>query len=210
MPGRTDDPSSPIRIEVIMDGKPLELPVRIKGSLTAIRSYLESLALQHGRVVSFFTVDGIVINIIEESIEIKGMHRVKADTICFDELTRQLISTSCDRLKQLHVIAESAITQVLINDWPEVQKLWERWQPDFKSPILVVNFLRELCGVRLDELSSCNQTLGQHLTFFNPLIDEVEAVVAAKNILQFSNLLEERYAPWLQQLSVFLRQLEEK
>jgi hypothetical protein len=52
--------------------------------------------------------------------------------------------------------------------------------------------------------------LGQHLTFFNPLIDEVEAVVAAKNILQFSNLLEERYAPWLQQLSVFLRQLEEK
>ena len=193
-----------------MDGKPLELPEHTKGSLTAIRSYLESLALQHGRVVSFFTVDGVVINIIEESVEIKGMHRVKADTISFDELTRQLISTSCDRLKQLHVIAESAITQVLINDWPEVQKLWEKWQADFKSPILVVSFLRELCGVRLDELSCCNQTLGQHLTFFNTLIDEVEAVVATKNILQFSNLLEDRYAPWLQQLSVFLRQLEAK
>ena len=210
MSGRTDDLSSPIRIEVIMDGKPLELPEHIKGSLTAIRSYLESLALQHGRVVSFFTVDGVIINIIEESIEIKGMQRVKADTISFDELTRQLISTSCDRLKQLHVIAESAITQVLINDWPEVQKLWEKWQPDFKSPILVVSFLRELCGVRLDELSCCNQTLGRHLTFFNPLIDDVEAVVATKNILQFSNLLEERYAPWLRQLSVFLRQLDEK
>jgi hypothetical protein len=105
-----------------MDGKPLELPEHIKGSLTAIRSYLESLALQHGRVVSFFTVDGIVINIIEESIEIKGMHRVKADTICFDELTRQLISTSCDRLKHLHVIAKAQPPEP-INDWPEVQGL---------------------------------------------------------------------------------------
>ena len=103
MSGRTDDLSSPIRIEVIMDGKPLELPEHVNGSLTAIRSYLESLALQHGRVVSFFTVDGVIINIIEESIEIKGMQRVKADTISFDELTRQLISTSCDRLKQLHL-----------------------------------------------------------------------------------------------------------
>ena len=210
MSGRTDGLSSPIRIKVVMDGKPLELPEHIEGSLTAIRSYLESLALQHGRVVSFFTVDGVIINIIEESIEIKGMQRVKADTISFDELTRQLISTSCDRLKQLHVAAESVITQVLINDWPEVQKLWEKWQPDFKSPILVVSFLRELCGVRLDELSCCNQTLGQHLTFFNPLVNDVEAVVATKNILQFSNLLENRYAPWLQQLSVFLRQLEAK
>jgi hypothetical protein len=210
MSGRTDDLSSPIRIEVIMDGKPLELPDHIKGSLTAIRSYLESLALQHGRVVSFFTVGGIIINILEESFENKGMQRVKADTISFDELTRQLISTACDRLKHLQVTAEYAITQILINDWPEVQKLWERWQPDFKSPILVVNFLRELCGVRLDELSCSNQTLGQHLTFFRPLLDEVEAVVATKNILGFSNFLEERYAPWLQQLSVFLRQLEEK
>jgi hypothetical protein len=136
------------------------------------------------------------------------MQRVKANTISFDELTRQLISISCDRLKQLHVVAESAITQVLINDWPEVQKLWEKWQPDFESPILIVSFLRELCGVRLDELSCCNKTLGQHLTFFHPLIDEVEAVVAAGNILGFSNLLEERYGPWLQQLSVFLRQLD--
>jgi len=210
MSGRTDDLSSPIRIEVIMDGKPLELPEHVNGSLTAIRSYLESLALQRGRVMSFFSVDGIIINTIEDSPEIKNMQRVKADTIGYDELTRQLISTACDRLKHLHVAAERAITQILINDWPEVQALWERWQLDFKSPILVVNFLRELCGVRLDELSCCNQTLGQHLTFFNPLIDEVEAVVATKNILQFSNLLEDRYAPWLQQLSVFLRQLEEK
>jgi len=193
-----------------MDGKPLELPEHTKGSLTAIRSYLESLALQGCRVVSFFSVDGIIINSIEDSLEIKKMRRVKADTIGYDELTRQLISTACDRLKNLHVAAESAITQILINDWPEVQALWERWQPDFKSPILVVNFLRELCGVRLDELRCCNQTLGQHLTFFNPLINDVEAVVATKNILQFSNLLENRYAPWLQQLSVFLRQLEEK
>ncbi|MEO8428096.1 MAG: hypothetical protein ABI651_13380 [Verrucomicrobiota bacterium] len=210
MSGRTDDLSSPIRIEVMMDGKPLELPEHVRGSLTAIRSYLESLALQHGRVVSFFTVDAIIINIMEESSEIRGMQRVNADTISFDELTRQLISTACDRLKHLHATAEGIITQVLINDWPEVQKLWESWQPDFKSPILVVNFLRELCGVRLDELRCCNQSLGQHLTFFNALIDELEAVVATKNILEFSNFLEERYAPWLQRLSVFLRQLEER
>src|SRR5437016_6135113 len=129
---RTDDLSPPIRIEVIMDGKPLELPEHIKRSLTAIRCYLESLALQHGRVVSFITVDGIIINTIEDSLQIKGMQCVKADTVGFDELTRQLISTACDRLKDLHVTVESAITQILINDWPEVQTLWEKWQPDFK------------------------------------------------------------------------------
>ena len=207
---RTEDLGPPIRIEVIMDGKPLELPEHIKRSLTAIRSYLESLALQHGRVVSFFTVDGIIINTIEDSLQIKAMQCVKADTVGFDELTRQLISTACDRLKDLHVTAENAITQILINEWPEVQTLWEKWQPDFKSPILVVNFLRELCGARLDELCCCNKTLGQHLAFFNPLVDEIEAVVATRNILELSNSLEERYAPWLQQLSVFLHQLEEK
>src|SRR6476659_7950359 len=98
MSGRTDDLSSPIRIEVVMDGKPLELPEHIKGSLKSIRSYLESFALQHGRVVSFFTVDEIIISTIEDSVEIKGMQRVKADTVGFDELTRQLISTACARL----------------------------------------------------------------------------------------------------------------
>src|SRR5438876_3989500 len=102
MSGRTEDLSSPIRIEVIMDGKPIELPEHIKGSLTAIRSYLESLALQHDRVVSLFIVDGINVSTIEESLEIKGMQRVNADTIGLDELTRQLISTACDRLKHLH------------------------------------------------------------------------------------------------------------
>ncbi len=193
-----------------MDGKPLKLPDHIKGSLMAIRAYLESLALQKGRVVSFFTVDGLIINLCDEPIETKGLTRVNADTIGFDELTQQLISAACERLKYLHVTVESAITHVLINDWPEVQKLWESWRPDFKSPILVVNFLRELCGVRLDELSCCNATLAQHLTFFNSIIDEVEAVVVAKNTLEFSNFLEERYAPWLQQLSIFLGQLEGK
>ena len=64
--------------------------------------------------------------------------------------------------------------------------------------------------MRLDELSCSNRTLGQHLIFFHLLIDEIEAVVAAENKLDLSNFLEERYAPWLQQLSVFLRQLEEK
>ena len=45
------------RLEVMLDGQPVGLPPQ-RRSLTAIRFYLESLALEQQRIIWLFSVDG--------------------------------------------------------------------------------------------------------------------------------------------------------
>ena len=46
------------QVEVLLDGQPIRLPSE-RVTLNAIRSYLETLALEYQRVITSFTVDGI-------------------------------------------------------------------------------------------------------------------------------------------------------
>jgi hypothetical protein len=208
MSGQAPDLNTPLRIEVLIDGKRLEIPDASRKSWPAIRTYLEMWALNQGRVVSFFTLEGVVIHIQKDEVEFKTVERVQADTITFNDLSQQLLSAACERIKQLKARVETAAVRVLINDWPAVETLWNEWAAEFKSPILIVNFLRDLCGKRLDELGFEGQSLAQHLALFDPIWNEVSAVYGRRDTLELSNVLEYRYLPSLHQLHVYLGQLD--
>jgi hypothetical protein len=210
MPGKGNGSNLPRAIQVLLDGRELKLPGHVRGSLPAIRSYLELLALQQERVVSVLSVDGHPVRFQVDLTELREFQRVQAQTISFAELSQQLIETAHAQVGALQTQVEAAAMQVLINDWPAVEKLWQEWAPAFLSPILIIKSLRDLCGTRIEELSLRRQTLAEHLAEFGPLWKRIEQTFEKRDILELSNALEQLLGPWLERLSDYLAKLNER
>ena len=209
MSGKTEEFGSLLPVLVTLDGKTLEVPQHVQDSLPAIRSYLELMALEQQRVVSVLSVDGQLVNLQCPRLEPAHFHRIQAQTISFTDLSRQLIATAHAQVRLLQTRVEAAAMQVLINDWPAVNRLWQEWVPEFMSPVLIIKSLRELCGVRLDELSIEDQQLSDHLAQFSPMWEHIERIFEQQDTIELSNALEQRLGPWLDRLAVFLEKLDE-
>jgi len=210
MLGKGKNLNLPRAIQVILDGRELQVPEQARNSFPAIRSYLEALALRQERVLAVLYVDGYPVRVEVEFAEPCDFQRVQAQTISFAELSRQLIETASAQVGELQNQVEAAAMQVMINDWPAVEKLWRDWVPAFLSPILIVKSLRDLCGSRIDELRIGRKTLAEHLAEFGPLWKRIERTFEQRDVLELSNALEQLLGPWLEGLRNFLVKLNEK
>ena len=209
MLGKGNSLNLPRAIQVILDGRELRIPDHIRDSLPAIRSYLELLAIQQERVLWDLSVDGTPVHSQADFRTLTDFQRIQAQTVTFTELTRQLIDTAQAQVRALQNRVEAAAMQVLINDWPAVEKLWQQWAPEFLSPILIIKSLRDLCGARMDELTLGHQTLAEHLAKFGPLWTRTEQAFERRDILDLSNAMDQLLGPWLAELSAFLAKLNE-
>ncbi|HAV61844.1 MAG TPA: hypothetical protein DCY13_05725 [Verrucomicrobiales bacterium] len=209
---QTQEKFPDLRIE--LDGRDVDLPRQMANSLVAIRAYLEFLALQQRRVLSGFTVDGIEIRQLREEAPAGGFRHIRADTITFEQLSHRLIETACRQLHYLAAQIEESTLRVLISDWRPIHNQWQEWQPQFRTPLISLGFLRELWGPAVDTIRIGGQTLAEHLDGLNPMLCEADALLMATELhwseddaIALSGLFEERLVPWIRMLEVYLLKL---
>lgn len=207
-------PSQPL-MQVELDGQAVSLPRQIESSLVAIRAYLEFLALQRRRVLSGFVVDGIEVRQIQGDAPVQGYRRIEADTITFEQLSHRLIQTACRQLDLLSGQMTDAALRIVISEREQILACWREWQPQFRSPLVSLGFLRELWGEAVDEVVVGGIPLTQHLDELNPLLCEIDAVFLAtehqwtdEDAIALSSVFEESLVPWMKVLEVYLLKLQ--
>lgn len=126
-----------------------------------------------------------------------------------EQLSRGLRRALHAQFAAVHRRIEAAQWLVLINDWPEVERLWSGLAADLRTPVLELNFLAELVRPRLHEIRVDGHALGDVLDHLNLLQAEIETVLAKRsNLLEMSNLLDYQVAPQVIRLQRFLERLE--
>ncbi len=210
-----ETPQSQPLMRVELDGQAVDLPGQIASSLVAVRAYLEFLALQRRRVLSGFIVDGVEVRQIQSDAPVDGYRHVAGDTITFEQLSQRLINTACRQLEHLANQLEAAALRILISDRHQILAQWRGWQPQFRTPLVSLGFLRELWGEAVDSMVLGGGSLAQHLEELNPMLCEVDAAFLAtehdwvdEDAIALSTIIEDRLVPWLKLLEAYLMKLQ--
>src|SRR5262245_56546045 len=136
---------SPGEIEVRLDGTSVEMPPE-RRSFSAIRSYLESLALQQQRILCSLCVDGEPVTLTQPRMTSKPFARVDGETMSLSEVPIQLIKAAQQQTAAARAKVQSAVALVLINDSVRARELWWNLATALKEPLLTLSLLPDTLG----------------------------------------------------------------
>jgi hypothetical protein len=187
-------------IEITLDGLPVSPPLEFR-SLSAIRCYLEALALEKQRILCSLRVDDEPMNLALPLISEKGFYRVSAGTIPLEERSLLLLKTALQQADQARACVETAITLVLINEGCVARELWWNLAKQLKEPVLTLSLLPDdACGPA-NGRASLTQLRKWQLEQVAAIIKDVDAACQAPDTIPLSNALENRVLPWLRNLT---------
>src|SRR5437899_305560 len=137
----TLEPSSSLRndLEVLLDGSAVELPEGAH-SLSAIRSYLETLTLQRQRVLCSFCVDGVAIP-RPDAWQPSTFSRIEAETFDLDEVPLRLLRVAAEQARHAQTLLQSAISLVRASEGQLAREFWWNLARDLKQPLLTMALL---------------------------------------------------------------------
>ena len=201
--------SSSVRedIQVLLDGSPVELPDE-RRSLSAIRSYLETLALERQRVLYSFSVDGAPVSSRANLAPI-GFSRVEAETFDLDEMPVRIIDMAIQQASHAQKQVQSAISMVLINDGRMAREFWWDLTRDLKQPLLTLTLLPDhSCGFSYRG-ASVSQLRKWQLQQLGTILKNVDEACRVEDSMILAAALETRVMPWIANLNMNLELLRE-
>ena len=188
------------RIKITLDGLPVLPPLEYH-SLSAIRCYLEALALEKQRILCSLFVDDEPMNLALPMVVDKGFCRISAETIPLEERSLLLLKTALQQADQARACVETAITLVLINDGGVARELWWNLAKQLKEPVLTLSLLPDdACGPA-NGRASLTQLRKWQLEQVAAIIKDVDAACQGPDAIPLSNALENRVLPWLRNLT---------
>jgi hypothetical protein len=194
-----NDSFPPARIEVRLDGLPIEVPPE-RQSFTAIHSFLELLALQQQRILCALSVDDRPVNLTHPRPVSRGFTCVEAETMGLNEVPLQLIKAAVLQTRTLRSRVQAAVELVLINNIRQASELWWSVSIAMKEPLLTLNLLPEdICGPD-NGRASFRQLRKWQLQQLGRIILEVDDACRSFDTEHLSDALENRALPWLDQL----------
>jgi hypothetical protein len=198
--GSTNKQPAPPRVQVTLDGQPVELSAKQGRSLQAIRSHLEAAALKRHRVLFSLAVNGVPVSLGESMSPFKTFHKVVARTIGFGQLSFQLVEVAADQVNLLHDRVERLALQVMINEWAKAEEMWWDLLPDLKDPLMTLSFVPP--GIEFlpngDEISA--KSIKRFTQDLVVIMEEIERILARQELIELSNALENQLMPWLRAL----------
>lgn len=200
--------NDPIVLEVSLDGEPVILPATQLMSWTEIVDCLKQRALARERVLSILLVDGVVRTGDEEIRSEAPPKSVMAVSVTFQELGGETIRIAREQVRRLAKQLEASQLLILINDWRVAEQLWWELMPDFKAPLLELNFLWELGGARLLPSPESGISLSDLAERLGSIQARVEMNLRqCGDVVGLVTLLEESLGLWIKQLDHLLDSL---
>jgi hypothetical protein len=186
-------------VDVRLDGAHVVVPSE-RRSFNAIRSYLESLALQQQRVLCWLTVDGEPVNLTQPRAAVKSFAHVEAETMDLNEVPAQLIKAALQQTAAVRSRVQTAVEQVLINDSRAARELWWALATALKEPLLTLSLLPDnICGPD-NGRASLLQLRRWQLQQLGCVIKDVDDACLLEDTTVLSDALEKRVLPWLDSL----------
>jgi hypothetical protein len=186
-------------LEVILDGQPVCLPSG-RRSLTAIRSYLDILALERQRILYSLRIDGEPANPGQPLTEEAVFTRVEGETIDLEQMPLQLITAALQQTARTREQVQSAVALVLINNVPAAREFWWKLARELTEPLLTLSLLPEtICGPA-NGRASLRQLCKWQLQQLAIILKDVDAVCWSEDPMALSAALENRVLPWLDSL----------
>lgn len=188
-------------LEVLLDGQPVQLPGS-RRSLSAIRTYLETLALENERVLCQLSVNGRPANNSRPQPDAEKIShaRIEGQTVGLTEMPLRMLDTALNETLQAWTATETAITLVLINDGAVARELWWELARKLKEPLLTLSLLPETIYQTPDGCAPLLQVRKWQLQQLATIMKEVEDACWAPDSAALSNTLESRVLPWLSKL----------
>lgn len=186
-------------LEVKLDGVSVEIPPG-RRSFVAIRSYLESLALQQQRILCALNVDGESVNLTHSRVPWKSFSQIEGETMSLSEVPAQLIKAAFQQTTTIRAKVQSAVELVLINDTRRAQELWWGLSTALKEPLLTLSLLPDhICGPS-NGRASLTQLRKWQLEQLGGIIQDIDDASNMEDTAALSDALEKRALPWLDQL----------
>lgn len=177
----------------------VEIPPE-RRTFAAIRSYLESLALQHQRILCAVNVDGEAVNLTLPRMTSKAFAAVEGETMSLHEVPLQLIKAAQQQTATVRSRVRTAVELVLINDPRMARELWWGLSTSLKEPLLTLSLLPgNICGPD-NGGASLMQLRQWQLEQLGGIIQDVDDACAAEDMSVLSDALETRALPWLDNL----------
>jgi hypothetical protein len=186
-------------IEILLDGRTINVPSE-RRSLSAIFSFLDTLALEQQRVVYWFMVDGRPAEPGESFSCDKSYIRVEATSLDLNHLPLQLVQTAKHQTAQAAEEIQSAISTVLINDIEMAREFWWTIAAKLKSPLLTLSLLPESSCGPSNGRASLGQLRKWQLEQLASVIRDADDACCGEDTRALSNVLERRVLPWLETL----------
>ncbi len=187
-------------IEITLDGSFVTPPLEYQ-SLSAIRCYLEMLALERQRILCSLTVDDVPLNLTLPMVNESGFCRVEAETIPLEARSLFLLKTALQQADRARECVETAIPLVLINNVRVARELWWNLARQLKEPVLTLSLLPDNACGSTHGGASLTQLRKWQLEQIAVIIKEVDTVCHTEDTIPLSNALEARVLPWLQNLA---------
>jgi hypothetical protein len=187
------------RLEVMLDGQPIGVPPQ-RRSLAAIRSYLESLALEQQRILWSFRVEGEEASSAGPLPAAGQFLRVSGQTIGLAEMPLQLVENAIQQTTQAHAEVQCAVTHVMINEASRGRELWWNLARGLNQPLLTLSLLPETVCRPTNGSASLMQLRRWQLEQLAGIIKEVDQASQTEDATALSDALEKRVLPWLEGL----------
>jgi hypothetical protein len=180
--------------EILLDGAPIESP-RGSHSVGAIRSHLETIALEHHRVLWSFNVEGPPTMPAESST-----CRVEGLTMDLDDVPLRLIRIALEQTAEAKAALHEVLLTALVNEFATAANLWWKLAKQIKQPLLTVSLLSENildtpCGT-----ASVSQIRRWQLQQLGAILREANEACWPQAQHKFHNVLETRVLVWLNNL----------
>ena len=168
------------------------------------------MAWSRDRVLSALLVDGVIRAEDEEIPAGVPVKTVAAVSVSLQDLIRETIRITRASVHRLRARLERVQLLILINDWPVAEQLWWQLAPDFKAPLLELNFLWELDGTRFLPASGMLDSLPALAGDLARIHSEIELRLRDQtDVVDLATALEEHLIPWLKKLDRLLDLLHE-
>jgi hypothetical protein len=199
MPMPSDSTGSPLTapgVQVLLDGLPVTLPPE-RRSFAAVRSYLETLALEQQRLLSALKVDGEALNLTGPVPVERTFTRVEAETIGLDHVPLQLVQTAMEQTIRASGNVACAVSLVMINPGDWARELWWNLARELNQPLLTLSLMPETMHGPANGGTSLKQLRKWQFQQLAAIIKNVDEAAAAADPTALSNALEHRVLPWL-------------
>lgn len=186
-------------LRVTLDGESVPVPAE-RRSISAIRCYLETLALERQRVLFIFTVDDEPAELSDDNRQDFSGVRVEAESVDLTEMPLRLIETALQQTAAARREVETAISVVLINAGRPAQEIWWDLTRKLKDPLLTLCLLPEGLFGPLNGAASPMQLRRWQLQQLAAILRDVDRVCWTPDPVGLSNALENLVLPWLEAL----------
>lgn len=189
-------------MKLIIDSTPVEIPAAESQSFRELCTGVMNWLLPRKRSIASCKFDGHVIHSVEEADSVlPSSQTCEIESVPFEIALQSALALQCNYLGEIEQQCDKLVTESLLADPQDIIKLWRFICENLKQQIA---FIPQLGNILSED--QVDHLITSRMEAFNDIMKSAAAALSTADVVQFSDVLELKLVPWLQQYREFLLQ----